>query len=86
MKLGPMFNRPLRLTLLYLPAVDKVSYMVGSYGPKPGEYEYLTPADEAPKGLMSRGHYQIKSYFIDDDKNVFLSWEWNLDIQKDWSE
>ncbi|XP_034448779.1 rho GDP-dissociation inhibitor 3 [Hippoglossus hippoglossus] len=66
--------------------VDKVSYMVGSYGPKPGEYEYLTPADEAPKGLMSRGHYQIKSYFIDDDKNVFLSWEWNLDILKDWNE
>uniref|UniRef100_A0A7N8YK98 Rho GDP dissociation inhibitor (GDI) gamma n=1 Tax=Mastacembelus armatus TaxID=205130 RepID=A0A7N8YK98_9TELE len=67
-------------------AVDKVSYMVGSYGPKAEEQEFLSPLDEAPKGLMTRGHYQIKSCFIDDDKNVYLSWEWNLDIKKDWNE
>uniref|UniRef100_A0A7N8X3Z9 Rho GDP dissociation inhibitor (GDI) gamma n=1 Tax=Mastacembelus armatus TaxID=205130 RepID=A0A7N8X3Z9_9TELE len=66
--------------------VDKVSYMVGSYGPKAEEQEFLSPLDEAPKGLMTRGHYQIKSCFIDDDKNVYLSWEWNLDIKKDWNE
>ncbi|XP_040918575.1 rho GDP-dissociation inhibitor 3 isoform X2 [Toxotes jaculatrix] len=66
--------------------VDKVSYMVGSYGPRAEEHEFLSPSDEAPKGMMSRGHYQIKSCFIDDDKNIYLSWEWNLDIKKDWNE
>ncbi|XP_071330281.1 rho GDP-dissociation inhibitor 3 isoform X1 [Trachinotus anak] len=66
--------------------VDKVSYMVGSYGPRAEEHEFLSPSDEAPKGMMSRGHYQIKSHFIDDDKNIYLAWEWNLDIKKDWNE
>ncbi|XP_040010474.1 rho GDP-dissociation inhibitor 3 [Xiphias gladius] len=66
--------------------VDKVSYMVGSYGPRVEEHEFLSPGDEAPKGMMSRGHYQIKSRFIDDDKNIYLAWEWNLDIKKDWNE
>ncbi|XP_022612637.1 rho GDP-dissociation inhibitor 1-like [Seriola dumerili] len=66
--------------------VDKVSYMVGSYGPRAEEHEFVSPSDEAPKGMMSRGHYQIKSRFIDDDKNIYLAWEWNLDIKKDWNE
>lgn len=69
-----------------LPPVDKVSYMVGSYGPRAEEHEFLSPVDEAPKGVLSRGHYQIKSCFIDDDKNIYLAWEWNLDIKKDWHE
>ncbi len=71
---------------VYLPAVDKVSYMVGSYGPKAEQHEFLCPADEAPKGMISRGHYQVKSHFIDDDKNICLQWEWNFDIKKDWDE
>ncbi|XP_040927930.1 rho GDP-dissociation inhibitor 3 isoform X2 [Betta splendens] len=66
--------------------VDKVSYMVGSYGPRAEEHEFISPVDEAPKGMLSRGHYQIKSCFIDDDKNIYLAWEWNLDINKDWNE
>ncbi|XP_038551926.1 rho GDP-dissociation inhibitor 3 isoform X1 [Micropterus salmoides] len=66
--------------------VDKVSYMVGSYGPKAEEHDFLCPVDEAPKGMMSRGHYQVKSQFTDDDKNVYLDWEWNFDIKKDWNE
>lgn len=66
--------------------VEKVTYMVGSYGPRAEEHEFLSPCDEAPKGMMSRGHYQIKSRFIDDDKNIYLAWEWNLDIKKDWNE
>lgn len=65
-------------------SVDKVSYMVGSYGPRAEEHEYISPLDEAPKGMMSRGHYKIQSRFIDDDKNVCLVWEWSLDIKKDW--
>ncbi len=64
--------------------VDKQSYMVGSYGPKVESHNYLTPPDEAPKGLISRGHYKIKSKLIDDDKNVHLAWEWSMDIKKDW--
>ncbi|XP_049924293.1 rho GDP-dissociation inhibitor 3 isoform X1 [Epinephelus moara] len=66
--------------------VDKVTYMVGSYGPKAEEIEFLCPVEEAPKGMISRGHYQVTSRFIDDDKNVCLDWEWNLDITKDWNE
>ncbi|XP_018528412.1 rho GDP-dissociation inhibitor 3 [Lates calcarifer] len=66
--------------------VDKVSYMVGSYGPRAEDHEFLSPVDEAPKGMMSRGHYQVKSHFIDDDKNIYLAWEWNFDIKKDWDE
>uniref|UniRef100_A0A672GE47 Rho GDP dissociation inhibitor (GDI) gamma n=1 Tax=Salarias fasciatus TaxID=181472 RepID=A0A672GE47_SALFA len=56
----------------------KAVCMVGSYGPRAEEQEFLCPLDETPKGMMSRGQYQIKSCFVDDDKNVYLSWEWNL--------
>lgn len=61
--------------------------MVGSYGPRPGEaYEFLTPIDEAPKGMLARGTYNIKSKFTDDDKHDHLSWEWSLTIKKDWKD
>uniref|UniRef100_A0A8C0K9P4 Rho GDP-dissociation inhibitor 1 n=1 Tax=Canis lupus dingo TaxID=286419 RepID=A0A8C0K9P4_CANLU len=30
--------------------IDKTDYMVGSYGPRAEEYEFLTPMEEAPKG------------------------------------
>lgn len=68
-----------------LSAVNKLVCMVGSYAPRVEEQEFLCPADEAPEGLVNRGQYQIKSCFIDDDKNVHLSWEWNLNISKDWN-
>ena len=58
--------------------------MVGSYGPKPEPHEYLTPPEEAPKGMIARGRYVTKSKFIDDDKNCYLEWEWSVDIKKDW--
>ncbi|XP_063074941.1 rho GDP-dissociation inhibitor 1-like [Engraulis encrasicolus] len=67
--------------------IDKSDYMVGSYGPRPtAEYDFLTPLEEAPKGMLARGTYNIKSKFTDDDKHDHLSWEWNLDIKKDWTE
>lgn len=66
--------------------VDKATFMVGSYGPRPEEYEFLTPEEEAPKGLMARGNYCNKSFFTDDDKHDHLSWEWNLSIKKEWTE
>ncbi|XP_028311888.1 rho GDP-dissociation inhibitor 1 [Gouania willdenowi] len=65
--------------------LDKSDYMVGSYGPRPAqEYEFLTTMEEAPKGMIARGTYNIKSKFTDDDKHDHLSWEWSLTIKKDW--
>lgn len=69
-----------------LPTVDKTDYMVGSYGPRAEEYEFLTPMEEAPKGMLARGSYNIKSRFTDDDKTDHLSWEWNLTIKKEWKD
>uniref|UniRef100_A0A8C1U6N9 Rho GDP-dissociation inhibitor 1 n=1 Tax=Cyprinus carpio TaxID=7962 RepID=A0A8C1U6N9_CYPCA len=66
--------------------IDKTDYMVGSYGPRPDEYEFLTPLEEAPKGMLARGTYNIKSKFTDDDKHDHLSWEWNLNIKKEWKD
>ncbi|XP_022093647.1 rho GDP-dissociation inhibitor 1-like [Acanthaster planci] len=65
--------------------VGKDNLMVGSYGPKTEVYEYGTPEDEAPAGMMARGHYTVKSKFTDDDKNIYLEWEWSFDIKKDWA-
>lgn len=67
-------------------AVDKSDYMVGSYGPRDTEYDYMTTVEEAPKGMIARGTYNIKSKFTDDDKNDHLSWEWSLAIKKDWDD
>lgn len=64
--------------------VDKSNMMVGSYGPKKELQSYMTAAEDAPSGLIARGSYTIKSKFTDDDKNDHLSWEWKLDIKKDW--
>ncbi|KXJ26832.1 rho GDP-dissociation inhibitor 1 [Exaiptasia diaphana] len=64
--------------------VDKTSLMVGSYGPKPESQTFLAPPDEAPSGMLARGHYTAKSKFTDDDKNSVLEWEWSFDIKKDW--
>ncbi|XP_069840387.1 rho GDP-dissociation inhibitor 2-like isoform X2 [Dendropsophus ebraccatus] len=66
--------------------VDKETHMVGSYGPRAEAYEFLTPLEEAPKGMLVRGTYHIKSWFTDDDKTDHLSWEWNLNIKKEWKE
>uniref|UniRef100_A0A672S538 Rho GDP-dissociation inhibitor 2-like n=1 Tax=Sinocyclocheilus grahami TaxID=75366 RepID=A0A672S538_SINGR len=72
------------MLVILLYCVDKAVYMVGSYGPRAEEHEFITPVEEAPKGMIVRGTYHIKSYFTDDDKTDHLSWEWNLQIKKDW--
>ena len=64
--------------------VDKNAFMVGSYGPKTEVQSYMTPAEQAPSGMLSRGHYGVKSKFTDDDKKIYLEWEWSFDIKKDW--
>ncbi|XP_040212301.1 rho GDP-dissociation inhibitor 1-like isoform X1 [Rana temporaria] len=66
--------------------VDKETHMVGSYGPRVEAYEFLTPPEDAPKGMIARGTYSIKSFFTDDDKTNHLSWEWKLSIKKEWKD
>lgn len=66
--------------------VAKATFMVGSYGPKAEEYEFLTPLEETPKGMLARGTYHNKSFFTDDDNHNHLTWEWNLSIKKEWNE
>jgi len=64
--------------------VDKMSHMVGSYAPKMEVQSYTTPVEDAPSGMIARGHYNVKSLFTDDDNNEHLKWEWSFDIKKDW--
>ncbi|XP_033243250.1 rho GDP-dissociation inhibitor 1 isoform X1 [Drosophila miranda] len=64
--------------------VDKMKHMVGSYPPKREIQFYLTPAEEAPSGTMSRGTYSVSSIFTDDDKHIHLEWDWTFEIKKDW--
>ena len=40
--------------------------------------------DEAPSGMMARGHYEAVSKFVDDDDHTHLKFEWSFDISKDW--
>lgn len=65
-------------------AIDKTDVMVGSYAPKSEDYTYKTDAEEAPAGMIARGHYKVKSKFIDDDKKEHAVWEWQFEIAKKW--
>ncbi|VDQ04108.1 unnamed protein product [Trichobilharzia regenti] len=62
--------------------VDKVSVMLGSYGPQATPYEWKSEPEEAPKGALSRGTYHIKSQFTDDDKTDYVTWEWCINVIK----
>jgi len=64
--------------------MDKDEFMVGSFPPRLEMYSFTTPFDEAPHGMMHRGKYKVKSIFTDDDRHEWLSWEWTLDIKKEW--
>ena len=64
--------------------MDKLNLMVGSYGPKTEAHVSQTPLDDAPSGLMARGEYKVKSKFTDDDKNIYLEWQWAFRITKEW--
>jgi Rho GDP-dissociation inhibitor len=44
----------------------------------------LVADEDAPSGMLARGHYNAVSTFIDDDKNKHLEFEWSFDIAKDW--
>ena len=81
---GFLSNETFAFVCVALVAVDKTSFMVGSYAPKTEMQNYTTPPEEAPSGMIARGSYTVKSLFTDDDKNEHLKWEWSLDIKKDW--
>ncbi|KAJ5397807.1 Rho GDP-dissociation inhibitor [Penicillium cosmopolitanum] len=67
--------------------VSKDEEMLGSYAPsttvKP-IYEKQFQEEEAPSGMIARGHYNATSRFVDDDDHTFLQFEWSFDITKDW--
>jgi len=67
--------------------VSKDQEMLGSYAPnteKQPEYTKRFNEEEAPSGMLARGHYNAVSTFIDDDKKTHLTFEWSFDIAKDW--
>jgi len=66
--------------------VDKTEEMIGSYGPAAEAYEKKFLAEEAPSGMLARGHYDVKSMFVDDDGTVHMQWNWSFDIKKNWDE
>lgn len=67
--------------------VDKSEEMMGSYAPNTHQqpfYEKKFAAEEAPSGMLFRGHYEVQSRFMDDDKFIHLEFFWSFDIKKDW--
>jgi Rho GDP-dissociation inhibitor len=44
----------------------------------------LVAEEDAPSGMLARGHYNAVSTFVDDDKKTHLTFEWSFDIAKDW--
>ncbi|KAL5596731.1 hypothetical protein BROUX41_006577 [Berkeleyomyces rouxiae] len=67
--------------------VSKDSEMIGSYAPntdKQPTYVKRFQSEEAPSGMIARGHYNAISSFVDDDKKKHLEFEWSFDIAKDW--
>ncbi|KAF9438915.1 hypothetical protein BGZ76_003275 [Entomortierella beljakovae] len=79
--------------LKYLQVVKRMNVpgndeMIGSYAASPNVIEkkasdFFT-LEDAPSGMMARGHYEVKSKFVDDDGTVHKQWAWSFDIKKDW--
>jgi len=67
--------------------IGKDQEMIGSYPPnttdKPRHEKKFAP-EEAPSGMLARGHYDAVSKFVDDDDVTHLKFEWSFDITKDW--
>ncbi|KAF7543705.1 hypothetical protein G7Z17_g10528 [Cylindrodendrum hubeiense] len=67
--------------------VSKDSEMIGSYAPntdKQTTYSKKFQEEEAPSGMLARGHYNAISTFVDDDQKTHLKFEWSFDIAKSW--
>ena len=61
--------------------VERRAEMLGSYGPG-AVHERVLPAEEAPKGMLGRGEYSIKSRLVDDDGHVWMERAWKMRISK----
>lgn len=67
--------------------VSKDEEMLGSYAPNTTDkplYVKDFAEEEAPSGMLARGHYNAISKFLDDDDHSHLQFEWSFDIAKDW--
>jgi len=67
--------------------VSKDEEMLGSYPPNTTDkpiYEKKFNQEEAPSGMIARGHYNAVSKFVDDDDVTHLKFEWAFTIAKDW--
>ncbi|KAG5934502.1 hypothetical protein E4U60_003826 [Claviceps pazoutovae] len=67
--------------------VSKDTEMIGSYAPSTDEQPFYVKKfqeEEAPSGMLARGHYSAVSSFVDDDGKQHLGFEWSFDIAKDW--
>ncbi|KAL1967952.1 hypothetical protein VTN77DRAFT_2369 [Rasamsonia byssochlamydoides] len=67
--------------------VSKDEEMLGSYAPNTTDkpfYEKKFHQEEAPSGMIARGHYNAISKFVDDDDVTHLQFEWSFEIAKDW--
>ncbi|KAK6455662.1 immunoglobulin E-set [Scheffersomyces xylosifermentans] len=65
--------------------VEKVEEPLGSYAPNTKDkpyYERKFAEVEAPSGFLARGNYSAITKFVDDDKNVHLSFPWSFTIAK----
>ncbi|KAF9541837.1 hypothetical protein BGW38_009813, partial [Lunasporangiospora selenospora] len=62
---------------------DKTEQMIGSYAASSKPIEKKFQPEEAPSGLLARGHYEVKSKFLDDDNFAHKEWSWSFDIKKD---
>ncbi|KAJ5946895.1 hypothetical protein N7454_003734 [Penicillium verhagenii] len=67
--------------------VSKDQEMLGSFAPNTDQkpvYVKDFAEEEAPSGMLLRGHYNAVSKFLDDDENTHLQFEWSFDITKEW--
>ncbi|OCF38541.1 rho GDP-dissociation inhibitor [Kwoniella heveanensis CBS 569] len=65
--------------------VDKTEAMLGSYGPQEAAYTKVFASEESPSGMLARsGSYVVRSRVIDDDKHVWLDFEWGFKLGKEW--
>ncbi|GAA5925592.1 Rdi1p [Sporobolomyces koalae] len=65
--------------------VDKMESMIGSYGPSADSIEKRFVTEEAPSGMIARsGSYSVRSRLTDDDKNVYIDFDWSFVLKKEW--
>ncbi|GAA6055344.1 hypothetical protein JCM3770_005301 [Rhodotorula araucariae] len=65
--------------------LDKLESMIGSYGPSPIPVVKKFVTEEAPSGMLARsGTYTVRSRVLDDDKTVYVDFEWQFKLAKEW--